>query len=71
MSEGCKKNDIWAGEMTPRLGAVAALPKEPSSIPSTHMEAHSYLQLQFQVSVSLTQTHMQENTNVHKVIKKI
>jgi hypothetical protein len=37
-----------AGEMTLRFRALAVLPKDPGSIPSTHMTVHSCLKLQFQ-----------------------
>ena len=32
-----------AGEMTKWLRALAALPEDPSSVPSLHMVAHKYL----------------------------
>jgi hypothetical protein len=35
-------------EMAQWLGALAALPEDLSSVPSTHMTAHNHLQLQFQ-----------------------
>jgi hypothetical protein len=31
-----------AGEMAQRLGALAALPEDLSSTPTTHMTAHNY-----------------------------
>jgi hypothetical protein len=38
------KNQLkGAGEMTQWLKALDALPEDPGSIPSTHMEVHSYL----------------------------
>ena len=38
-----KINYLGAGEMAQRLRALAVLPKDPGSIPSTHMAAHSCL----------------------------
>jgi hypothetical protein len=45
---GTKHHKTGAGEMAQRLKALAALPEDPGSIPSTHMVAHNCLQLQFQ-----------------------
>jgi hypothetical protein len=39
---------VRAGEMTQRLRALAVLPEDSGSIPSTHMATHSCLELQFQ-----------------------
>lgn len=38
----------WAGEMAHSLRALAALTKDLGSVLSTHMAAHSHLDLQFQ-----------------------
>jgi hypothetical protein len=38
-----KKSDAKAGEMVQWLRALAALPKAPGSILSTHMAAHNCL----------------------------
>jgi hypothetical protein len=37
---------LGAGEMTQKLRALAVLPEDQDSIPSTHRATHSYLQLQ-------------------------
>lgn len=44
------KNNINLGarEMAQNLGVIAALLEAPCSIPSLHMAAYNYLQLQFQ-----------------------
>lgn len=34
--------------MTHQLRTLADLPKDPASVPSTHMAAHNHLELQFQ-----------------------
>lgn len=34
--------------MAQQLRALAALPEDPGSVPSTHMAAHNCLKLQFQ-----------------------
>ena len=57
-----------AAEMALMLRAQTVLPKDPGSIPSTHMAAHDCLYLQFSSSRgpdTLTKTHMQANPNVH------
>ena len=38
-----KNNTIEAGEMSQWLRELASLPKDPGSIPSTHMAAHNHL----------------------------
>jgi hypothetical protein len=38
-----KKKPIWAGEMAQQVRALAVLPEVLSSIPSSHMVAHSHL----------------------------
>jgi hypothetical protein len=43
-----KKKTAEAGEMVQLLRALAALPKDPGSIPRTHTAAHNCLELQFQ-----------------------
>lgn len=45
--------------MAQRFRALAALPEDPSSMPSTHMPAHNCLYLLSRESDTLTQTYMQ------------
>ena len=44
---GLKADERGAGEMAPRFRALAALPEDPGSIPSTCMETHNCLILEF------------------------
>jgi hypothetical protein len=45
--------------MAQRLGELAALPKDPGSIPSTHMAAYTVCDSSSRGSGTLTQTYMQ------------
>lgn len=49
------KINLGAREMTQNFGVIAAFLEGPRSIPSTHMAAYNYLQLQFQ-GVHMVQT---------------
>jgi hypothetical protein len=48
-----------AGEIAQRLRLLAFLPEDLGSIPSTHMAAYNYLQLQFRGYDTFTEIYMQ------------
>jgi hypothetical protein len=63
-------------ELAQQLRALTVLPKDRGSIPSTHVAAHSCLQLQFQdptsslrhVQMQNTECIYRQNTDAHKKI---
>jgi hypothetical protein len=59
------KTHKGAGEMVQWLNALAALPEDPDSIPSTHIAKLSITPVPGG-SGTLTQTHMQQTTNAYK-----
>lgn len=56
-------------ERVQRLGTLAVLPENPSSVPGTHMMAYNHLQLQFYLHIFGPKTHTNEvriNLKVNK-----
>lgn len=53
--------------MAQYLRALAALPEDPGSVPSTHMAAHAVGNPSSETSNTLTQTYTQTGTNAHKI----
>ena len=55
---------IGSGEVAQWLRGLTALPEDPGSIPSTHMDTHNCLiPVSSRGSDTLTQTHGQAQTN--------
>ena len=50
LGKGLRMCYIGTGEVAQWLGVLTALPEDTGSIPSTHMEAHNCLLLQFQAT---------------------
>jgi hypothetical protein len=61
-----------AAEMNQQLSELVAFPEDLSLIPSIHIVAHNYQELQFcRIQCSFLDpwvlTHMQENIHIHKI----